>query len=909
MTGKTPLGSLWPHQQEAVEAIVAGWAKHPRVTAVMACGTGKTRVGVHSAFERVARPRALVVVPTRDLLAQTLMEWRDVLGEAALGQVLAICGDRHIMQRASDWNGGIASTNDAEEIARLAGMPGPVTAVATYDSLRAVADAHLLHGLKPWDVVIADEAHRTVGLHGRPWSTVHDDDLIKAKRRLYLTATPRIIESMAGADSAGYVASMDDPSVFGPEVHRLSYPDARAAGLLANYQVIVAVVTDEELRRAMSAPDGSDYFAIGRHAISPEALAKQLAVLRAAEEHQLGRIIAYTRLVRDSAWFAETLPDTALRTGLCVDRPLWTGLVHGQQSSAERLDVLDRLRAPGNERRIVFNSRVLGEGVDAPAVDGVAFLDGRDSVVDIVQALGRALRLGGLKEKTASVIIPVLLAQGQDPEEALNGSQWGTVWRVLRALRAHDQDLADTLDRAREDMGQPAKPTSTPAWELPDWLHVEGIPMPAGLVRAISTMTVQATTESWEEYYGALKAYHEREGDLSVPQSHRCESGLALGRWLSTQRQLYRAGRLPHSRRRRLDALGMVWNPMEAERRWVMAAATSYARSHGNLAVPVEHVTGDGIKLGAFLQRVRMGTTSLSDDEREVLNGLGMVWDTEEHRWTTMLDAARAYRQKYGDLLVPVAYSVPGDPPLNLGQWIVNQRAKESTLSPARRAQLDQLDMVWDVQDRRWQTMFEAAREFHSQHGNLDVPKEYPVIRDGITLQLLPWLHKQRDKRKAGTLTEDRIAKLSTIDMIWSISDAQWERGFRAAQAFYDDNGHLMVPPGFMADGSPPINLANWIGNQRSALKPGSERHERLDKIQMIWNVKEYRWQRNFELAQLFFEKEGHLNVPPSLTFERDGEEIRLARWLESQASAYRKGKLATDRLLQLTSIGMRWPR
>lgn len=199
--------------------------------------------------------------------------------------------------------------------------------------------------------------------------------------------------------------------------------------------------------------------------------------------------------------------------------------------------------------------------MDVPAVDCVAFTNARDSVIDTIQAVGRALRAGGQPGKIATIVVPLLLAPGQHPEQALAASAWAPVWQVIRALREHDERLDAHLTRLRRDRG--ANPGGR--LDLPDWLHVRGVAVPDGFAHAITVRTVGAATASWEEFYGAAQAYRAEHGHLDVPRVWTTPAGLALGNWISSQRTLRRQQLLCGERVRLLDQIGMIWNAHDAK--------------------------------------------------------------------------------------------------------------------------------------------------------------------------------------------------------------------------------------------------------------------------------------------------------------------------------------------------------
>ncbi len=232
--------------------------------------------------------------------------------------------------------------------------------------------------------------------------------------------------------------------------------------------------------------------------------------------------------------------------------------------------------------------------MDVPALDAVMFADPKDSVIDTVQAVGRALRRGPGTGKTATIIVPVLVAEGQDAELAAESSEFDVVWQVVRALRAHDERIAGQLDQARARLGQPGQDASPGAEETSGWLQVTGTPVTAAFTRAIQVRTIAAATSSWPQWHAALAAYHARYGHARVPQGYRTPGGLALGVWLGRQRQLHNAGQLPAGRAAALDALGVIWQPQEQAWASGLARATAYHAAHGDLNIPSGHVTAGG---------------------------------------------------------------------------------------------------------------------------------------------------------------------------------------------------------------------------------------------------------------------------------------------------------------------------
>jgi superfamily II DNA or RNA helicase len=764
--------ALWPHQREAIDAVVhTGLAGGTRTTVVLPCGTGKTRVGSEIGQQIAPGGRVLIVEPTIELVGQTLHAWRQAHGDHALGRTVALCSDPGVMdQRGQELRDSHAAvTTDPTQLAELAAGEGRVTVVSTYAGMNVVAAAHANYGLLPWDLIVVDEAHRTAGAAGKAWAQVHDDAVLPAARRLYLTATPRIVADTSEGRISTPAVSMDDEKIYGPTCYKMSFSRGRELGLLADYRVVVSVTTDAQVQAL--AAEQRRHFQVGRTALTADMLARQIAVLRAAEQHHIRRMITYHGRITDARWFAKTLPGAAplLAQDGCPAAPVWADHVYGRQSVAERRAVLNRLRGSDAGLVVVANARVLTEGVDVPAVDGIAFLDPRESVIDIIQALGRAMRLDGSKDKIASIIVPVLLGPDEDPAEALEGSAYQQVWRIARALRAHDEALGEQLDLARLRLGTRADADTGVSNDLPEWLTVTGVDIPPGFAAAISARAVRTTTSSWEEYYGAAITYRQTHGDVHIPWTYIDSTGLTLGRWIHKQRSLHSSGELLPDRRRRLDDLGISWAP-KAEA-WVrnLDAARAYFKEHGHLRVPQEHVVAlgaDQVDLGTFVRMVRMGSIHLDPQRTAALDELGMVWNVAEDSWQRYFAAARAYRETHGDLLVRVDFVTDEKPALALGRWLVEMRRKRDRLPPERIIKLDKLGMVWNVNEFMWQRSFAVAQEYFRHHKNLCVAVAYET--DGpYPFRLGAWLDKQRAHHRKGKLSLERFSALNEMGMRW----------------------------------------------------------------------------------------------------------------------------------------------
>ena len=470
--GTAPKPLRWtpkPHQQAAIKDVLAGFQKHDRGRLIMACGTGKTLTGLWIR-EALGSRRTLLLVPSISLVQQNLKEWGRHAREDF--DCLVVCSDETVARDRDDpalryvADLGIKPTTNPKEIAAFLSKRRcrPALVISTYQSCERVARGQT-KARKWFDLAICDEAHRLVGHAESHFATVLHDRTIRARRRLFMTATPRYFTQRAkekGAEQEIELVSMDDETKFGPDFHVLSFHDAITAKpepLLTDYQVVVIGVTNAEAKawvadaKLVRTKDGLETDA--------RTLAAQIGLAKAVKQYDLTRMITFHRSIRRASRFVDGDRRDSLPAVMAKMRPtnrpsgsLWARHVSGETAASKRASLLKELgELPRDTRGLISNCACLGEGVDVPTLDGVAFIDPKGSVVDIIQAVGRVIRKSGDK-KIGTIIIPVFVDESEDEDHALESSAFQPVWQVLKALRAHDRRLADELDELRTSLGK-----------------------------------------------------------------------------------------------------------------------------------------------------------------------------------------------------------------------------------------------------------------------------------------------------------------------------------------------------------------------------------------------------------------------------------------------------------------------
>lgn len=494
--------TLKDHQVVAVTKAVNGLAQADRGKLIMACGTGKTFTSLRLAEKLAgANGRVLFLVPSLNLLSQTLTEWTQ---EALIPlHGYAVCSDSDVgKKRKSDADDFEMLAHElqypattqpdklAQEINKRHDSHHMSVVFSTYHSIDVISKAQLEHGLADFDLIICDEAHRTTGAtfgddDESAFVRVHNGDYIRAAKRLYMTATPRIwgdnAKAKAETDNVA-LCSMDDESLYGKELHVITFSEAVRQGLLCDYKVIVLSIEESHVTRRvkqllkdennqLKVDDAAKIIGCWK-ALSKQGLTNDLV----GDANAMKRAVAFCQVIEISqkakthkvsskqiaAMFQAVVEEyqkteeaETFENEISVTLHCEAEHVDGGMNASQKDEKLAWLKAetPENTCRILSNVRCLSEGVDVPALDAVLFLTPRNSQVDVVQSVGRVMRNAPGK-KRGYVILPVVIPPGVEPHEALNDNQtYKVVWQVLQALRSHD-DRFDAMVNKLEYTGK-----------------------------------------------------------------------------------------------------------------------------------------------------------------------------------------------------------------------------------------------------------------------------------------------------------------------------------------------------------------------------------------------------------------------------------------------------------------------
>lgn len=882
-----------PHQERALKDVLDGFNSHSRGQMIMACGTGKSLTSLWI-YEALGPQTAIVFVPSISLLGQILRTW--AANSNHDWEYLAVCSDSTVDERVDSLTDGaldlgLPATTDIDSIEDFFRRPAKKVLFSTYQSAGRVTEA-LRRASSAVDLVVFDEAHRIAG-HSSSWGAeiLHDDGL-PAQRRLFMTATPRVFNpaSKAKADAAGVsLVSMDDEALFGPVFHNLTFSFAIENNLLSDYRVIILGTHQDEVENLLT---DDAFLKVGDSSIEARALAAHVTLAKSRVQFGLGKTITFHSSILKARRFAEFHSAVGDSLGSRVE----ADYVSGEMPSSLRSRKISQLaEATTSSPRLLSNARCLTEGIDLPALDAIAFVDPKGSQTDIVQAVGRAIRKSPEKS-FGYIVIPVVVEnKGGRPE--IPDGQFQTIWSVINALRAHDSAFADELDAARRAVGREGTARVPEKLEirLPDAVY-ENI---EAFAAEVFTRLLERTSSGWEFMFGQLEAYVQEVGE-ATPPNNLVRGGIQLGKWVSTNRTLFREEsdlNLEQRQRRNLlaELPGWSWDPVDDFWEERFALLQEYATEFGH-ASPSNNEVYRGENLGRFVgtQRYRFNRGQLPPERALRLEGLTKwAWNKYDGEWLDYFEDLESFVHSNGRMP-----SV--DDNKSLFWWTHTQRKYRDSLDQWKIQKLQKLKVWRWTKEDKWMDNYRALQATLAtrEDGVFDISSHIkdPVLRN--------WYWAQRSKAKNQSLPDDRAQLWSELGLVEDPVEARWADGFDALQKFIHENGHWDVPSDVRTEGGK--RLASWLARQASLAQEGSLKKLHEDRLRSLgWEPlnRRGRWEEMFQSLRSYSQTNGHIYLSAA-------DDSALFEWMRVQCRRYEAGTLEPSYVAKLESIdGWSWDR
>ena len=841
---------LRPYQRTALDETLAELGHADRVSVIMACGTGKTITSLRT-LEALSPDLAVAAFPSIGLLAQTLRAWR---ADAAVGfEALAVCSDAEAGMPdeagVDEAQGIVETTTDEQAIAEFASEAGPRIIFTTYQSSPHVGRA-LIAAERRADVLIADEAHRTATPKPGTFSTVVDDRLFPVDKRIFYTATPKVVTSATESHEESTALSMDDETVYGRHIEAMKFARAVSEGWLSDYQIALVSVTQPEIMRAMKGTKKTD-----------PTLPARIAALKAAREYGLHRGLVFLSSVKKSRAFAADLARTNDETGILDARGLSIHHADASTPVETRHARLNELRDTDEGHTFLSNVRIFSEGIDSPTLDTVVFAEPRSSAIEVTQIVGRAMRRNPKREDKSIIVLPVVVSEGADAQEAIERSDFKHIWQTMRALadmdetfmsRATESALSDDDTQVVDADGR-GNPILTLGFDL----------------RSVEqAVTMRLLSPGGGVSFGLaiarLRQHYDKTGDINLPIRATLDlpgdPNWKVGHWLRTRRKDRKNEKLAQWIIDELEGMGVVWNVRDAKNKSAIARLRRHHEETGDINLPASAILdlpGDPEwKAGEWLMHRRNDYRNGTLDQWIIdeLDSMGVVWsnpsarnrvDTAQ-RQKSFIERLRRHHDETGDINLPrgAVLDLPGNPEWQAGGQLSNWRAeyRRGDLAQWIVEELESMGFVWNPYDAKNKAIIACLRRHHDETGDINIPAKMTLDLPGDPKwRAGAWLVKARQEYRKGILAQWIIDELGSMGVVWNVRDAKNKSAIARLRKHYEKTGDINLPISAVLDlpGDPEWKAGEWLSHRRRAYKRGKLDQwiiDELDSMGFDWN-------------------------------------------------------------------------
>jgi superfamily II DNA or RNA helicase len=920
-----------PHQQKALKKTSEYFRTNDRGQLIMPCGSGKTLTALWLK-ESLKSKKTLVLFPSLALLRQFKTEWswhRNVDFD-----YLCVCSEKDIDKNSSDATithtyeiSGDVST-DPTIISSFLKRGNSIIIFSTYQSIEAVAAALTLDKTIFFDLVICDEAHRTSGSKKKnQFTLVHDDNIIRAKKRLYMTATPKVVSNKLKTslgEDYDLLCDMSNPEIFGNEAFRMSFAEAIKEKILVDYKIIGIGVTHKQVKEFI---DKKRYI---NNKYSIDEIAHNYALNNVMEKYSAFHSISFHSKVSYARNFAE-------RHNSFFQDTIFSRYVEGNQPTSYRLSILNQFK---NSRiGVVSNARCLTEGVDVPIIDMIYFCDPKTSKIDIVQASGRALRKDKHGVKTEGyIVVPIFHYINEDIEKEIDKKPYfQNLVSVIRSLCDQDERLQAEINEIafnRSEKKSKHIQITYDDYEIERIIKLEGLE--TKIKDFLFDQIIEKTRNNWEVLYNKLVEYKKVYGDTEV--SRRQPGMQHLSYWVYDQRRLFHLGKLNSEKIKRLEELGFDWkgeNRREITNidelwRHSYEKLLTYYLNYGNSNVPARYSEDKSLGTWCVAQRVKYDENKLSDWQINLLEELDFKWEPKssfEKFYNELLE----YKKKYGHCKVPFGKKEY----IDLGRWVNKLRRVykygyrdergniifkyQGTIRAGQLRKLNEIGFIWKA-NVDWDSHFKTLEKYFHKNGHSN-------INQNENQKLYYWCYRQ--KKHVKDLSEEQISALKSVNFNFTTKRilnngprlTDWMQRLKELENYYNSKGNFKIP----SDIKKYKGLFYWLDYQKDLYRKGRlapEKIQALEEINFSFNKEnekadniipipkfEEKKQPTLELWKDIYLRlitykleKGHCNVPRN--FRQDRE---LSNFVVNQRDLYRQGKLSTDQIKKMELIGFKW--
>jgi superfamily II DNA or RNA helicase len=869
------------HQKKAISDCVEFFEIESRGQLILPCGAGKTLTALWIK-EKLECKNTLVLVPSLALLRQIKNDWAKQ--RRTNYKYICVCSETDIDKDSIDtlvthtYEIDVHVTTDSKQISSFLKKDYQEKVIfSTYHSLQSVADAISGSGFE-FDFIFCDEAHKTAGVGQNRFSLVHDNDIIPSKRRLYATATPRIVkESLKKklGDDLKFAYDMNDPETFGYEFHRMTFKEAIETGILVDYQIIAIGVNSDELKTYI---ENRHY--VDSHATIDE-IANNYALEHVMEKYNAKHAITFHSRVK----LAEEFVNRHSKLFKAVN----TYSVNGDQTTSYRNIVLDDFKH--STKAVISNARCLTEGVDVPTIDLVYFSDPKNSKVDIVQAVGRALRKKDGKKK-GFVVIPIYHTRHDDVESSISESSFKNLLQVIRSLCEQDERLQNEINSLAFGKGKRKSNridfTNTVFSENQDIILLEGFE--EKLKNSLFDQIIEKTSNNWDIWFLQFKEFV----DTNNGQYPTEEENIELYRWVALQRNRKKNNTLKNEEIRKLNEVNFVWDMHEWK--WDSMYSQLIAYSKENEFEPYKE---NNAELASWYrtQLNLLSVGKLREDRIPKIKEIKFKGPASRNKWIPQYEELVRFRKENPNKWPQYDKnnSVSTESKLNLFCFSIRKRYRDGDLEDYWFEKMLEIDFNLGGKTDNWTKYYEEVKSLISDRNTISISE----IGDNA----YSWISRHKKLYENGKLSKYKSDKISELNLNRFLET--WEETFSKVEKWVQQNNKVPTK-------NTSKDLNSWLYSQRFRYKNGTLSDEQIFKLTAIGfdlegkgkDRNEQKWLSQFAEYKQFIENNGR---EPSVVTEN-----KLYIWVQSQRAHY-AGKLRNrnampqNRLDLLNSVGFNW--
>lgn len=899
-----------PHdyQQDAIDAVVNHFKDNERGQLILPCGAGKTLTSLWIK-EKLQATNTLVLVPSLALLRQIKSNWNEAYNTNFIR--LNVCSEKDI---DADIDNDIAVihtyeipgnvTSDKNLVASFLQRPDNKVVFSTYQSLQVIVDALEIVSDFQFDLIIADEAHKTAGFEDlNKFTLVHNREKVRGVKRLYMTATPRIASPELKAKHTGritFLKDMSNPKVYGKEAYRMTFGTAITKKILVNYKIIAVGVSDSDLKK---------YIERNIQLTKSESItdyAHNYALNIVMEKYKAFHALTFHSRIKNAV-------DFAARHNRLVPDAISTS-ISGTQTTSEREIILKAFEQAN--KAVVSNAKCLTEGVDVPVIDVVYYSDPKNSKIDIVQSAGRALRKAKHRNKEMGfIVVPIFHKDRETVEDAIEKSDYKNLITVIRSLCDQDERLVTEINELaweKENRKQKATIEFTFSDDQTEKV-IQFEQIQEKLKNALFNQVIETLKDSWEIHYKEVEQYFKEHGNSNIPARYKLKNGFGLGTWCVSQRVNFNKGLLSDSEINKLEKLKFDFDPDKSLFESDFQKLIEYKAKNGHVNVPTMG-TYLGRKVNKYRIYYRKGT--LSPERIEMLNSIGFQFTFEETKtWDERLKELKEYYETYNSKQVNSAID------LALYSWERRQRQTyaKGKLEKEQIERLNEIGFDWTFQrvretKEKWEIRFGLFKNYWKSNPTLEIPvdhEDYEMLKAFVKDLKYNYGRNRIDDSKLNQLKE--IGFEFNLLPTSEEKEKQWDAFYERLKQLKAIKGDLLIPKSDEYADMPP-----WIKAQRRGKMLGSlseEKMKQLDEIGFPWTGKiqankvsqedilsnEKRWNESYSQLKSYFLEHNTCLVP----FTEDFNSLRL--WIITQRRSGKKNKLTAERRKLLDEINFPW--